>query len=96
MAIIVAMLKEHEWVRMRDIIGRLAATEFERGAYLGCGNRTVQRDIKVLQDEYSAPIEYSKREAAYTLHHKEWLCPKEVLHLHEHRYRIPFWDLPTA
>lgn len=86
MAIIVAMLKEHEWVRMRDIIGRLEATEFERGAYLGCGNRTVQRDVKVLQEEYNAPIEYSKREAAYTLLDREWtfqvpalLNPDELL-----------------
>lgn len=42
MAAIVAMLKEHEWVRMKDIIRRLEATEFEAGAYLACGNRTVQ------------------------------------------------------
>jgi len=86
MAAIVAMLKEHEWVKMKDIIDRLNATEFEAGAYLGCGNRTVQRDIKALQDEYSAPIEYSKSEAAYTLYNKEWtfqvpalLNPDELL-----------------
>lgn len=86
MAAIVAMLKEHEWVRMKDIIRRLEATEFEAGAYLACGNRTVQRDVKVLQDEYSAPIEYSKREAAYTLYNREWtfqvpalLNPDELL-----------------
>lgn len=86
MAIIVAMLKERKWVRMKSIIKRLEATEFERGAYLACGNRTVQRDVKVLQDEYNAPIEYSKREAAYTLYNKEWtfqvpalLNPDELL-----------------
>ena len=72
MATIVAMLKRHEWVKMKDIINRLNATELEDGTYLGCKNRTVQRDIKVLQYEYNAPIEYSKSEAAYTLYNKEW------------------------
>ena len=86
MAIIVAMLKERELVKMRDIIDRLNATDFEDGASLGCGNRTVQRDIKVLQEEYNAPVEYSKSDAAYTLYDKEWtfqvpalLNPDELL-----------------
>ena len=86
MAAIVAMLKEHDLVKMRDIIERLKATELEDGPYLGCGNRTVQRDIKVLQEEYNAPIEYSKSDAAYVLYDKEWtfqvpalLNPDELL-----------------
>lgn len=86
MAIIVAMLKEREWVRMKSIIQRLEATEFEAGAYLGCGNRTIQRDIRILHDEYQAPVEYSRSEAAYTLTDKEWtfqvpalLNPDELL-----------------
>ena len=86
MAIIVAMLKEREWVRMKSIIKHLEATEFESGAYHVCGNRTIQRDIKILHDEYQAPIEYSKREAAYTLKDREWtfqvpalLNPDELL-----------------
>ena len=86
MAIIVTMLKERELVRMKSIIERLEETELKDGAYLGCGNRTIQRDIKILQKEYGAPIEYSRKEAAYILNDKEWsfqvpalLNPDELL-----------------
>lgn len=79
MAIIVTMLKEREWVRMKSIIKRLEETELEGGAYLGCGNRTIQRDIKILQKEYHAPIEYSKSEAAYILYDREWSFPVPAL-----------------
>lgn len=72
MAAIVALLKAHTWVKMKKILNDLDATEFLEGAYLACGNRTIQRDIKALQTEYHAPIEYSKKEAAYTLLDKEW------------------------
>ena len=72
MAAIVALLKKREWVKMREIVRTLDRTEFETGAYLACCNRTIQRDIRVLKEEYQAPVEYSKKEAAYTLTDKEW------------------------
>ena len=72
MAAIVVLLKKREWVTMKKIKEELDATEFTDGAYLACGNRTIQRDIKVLREEYFAPIEYSKSQCAYSLTDKEW------------------------
>ena len=86
MAAIVVLLKKREWVTMKKIKEELDATEFTDGAYLACGNRTIQRDIKVLREEYFAPIEYSKSECAYHLCDSEWtfqvpalLNPDELL-----------------
>ena len=86
MAAIVVLLKKREWVTMKKIKEELDATEFTDGAYLACGNRTIQRDIKVLREEYFAPIEYSKSECAYHLGDPEWtfqvpalLNPDELL-----------------
>lgn len=86
MAEIVAILKKRPWVKMKKIKDTLDATEFTDGAYLACGNRTIQRDIKVLREEYYAPIEYSKSECAYSLLDQEWtfqvpalLNPDELL-----------------
>ena len=86
MAAIVVLLKKREWVTMKKIKEELDATEFTDGAYLACGNRTIQRDIKVLREEYFAPIEYSKSECAYHLCDLEWtfqvpalLNPDELL-----------------
>ena len=86
MAEIVAILKKRPWVTMKKIKDALDATEFTDGAYLACGNRTIQRDIKVLREEYHAPIEYSKSECAYSLLDHEWtfqvpalLNPDELL-----------------
>ena len=73
MAVIVAMLKKKDWVKMKKIQDKLDATEFERGAYLGgCVNRTIQRDIKILREEYGAKITYDRSEAAYHLEDQEW------------------------
>ena len=72
MAAIVAMLKEKDLVKMQEIRKRLDRTEFELGAYMGCVNRTIQRDIRVLKDEYFAPIEYDRHEAAYRLTDPKW------------------------
>lgn len=72
MAAIVVLLKKREWVTMKKIKEELDATEFTDGAYLACGNRTIQRDIKALREEYFAPIEYSKSQCAYSLTDKEW------------------------
>ena len=71
MATIVALLKKKEWVEMGEIKKFLDATEFD-AVYLGCVNRTIQRDIKNLKEEYSAPILYSKSERAYSLQKKDW------------------------
>ena len=86
MAEIVAILKKRPWVKMKKIKDTLDATEFTDGAYLACGNRTIQRNIKVLREEYYAPIEYSKSECAYSLLDQEWtfqvpalLNPDELL-----------------
>lgn len=86
MAAIVVLLKKREWVTMKKIKEELDATEFTDGAYLACGNRTIQRDIKALREEYFAPIEYSKSECAYRLCDPEWtfqvpalLNPDELL-----------------
>lgn len=72
MSAIVALLKKNNSVTMKKIKNELDATEFSEGAYLGCGNRTIQRDIKVLKEEYFAPIEYNKSKCAYLLTDKEW------------------------
>ena len=72
MAAIVTMLKEKDLVKMQEIRRRLDRTEFEPGAYMGCVNRTIQRDIRVLKDEYFAPIEYDRHEAAYRLADQKW------------------------
>ncbi len=72
MALIVTLLKKRSWVKMKTIKNALDATEFSTGAYLGCGNRTIQRDIAALKQEYSAPILYSKRECAYSLTDRDW------------------------
>ena len=81
-----AMLKRQPCVKMKDIVRAFASTEFEAGAYLGCGNRTIQRDIRIWKDEYGAPIEYSKSQCAYRLTDCNWslqlpalLSPEEVL-----------------
>lgn len=86
MAAIVVLLKKREWVTMKKIKEELDTTEFTDGAYLACGNRTIQRDIKALREEYFAPIEYSKSECAYHLCDPEWtfqvpalLNPDELL-----------------
>ncbi|MEI2999955.1 MAG: WYL domain-containing protein [Victivallis sp.] len=72
MALIVTLLKKKSWVKMKTIKNALDATEFSTGAYLGCGNRTIQRDIAALKQEYSAPIIYSKCECAYSLTNRDW------------------------
>ena len=50
MALIVTLLKKRSWVKMKTIKNALDATEFSTGAYLGCGNRTIQRDIGDIQN----------------------------------------------
>ena len=72
MALIVTLLKKKNWVKMKTIKNELDSTEFSTGAYLGCGNRTIQRDIAALKQEYSAPILYSKRKCAYSLTDRDW------------------------
>lgn len=72
MALIVTLLKKKSWVTMKTIKNALDATEFSMGTYLGCGNRTIQRDIAALKQEYSAPIIYSKHECAYSLTNRDW------------------------
>ena len=86
MAAIVTLLKRNEWVKMRTILKHLAATEFEAGMYLGCVERTVQRNIKILKDDYHAPIEYDMHKAAYRLLDPTWtfqipalLSPEQIL-----------------
>ena len=79
MMIIVSMLKEREWVPTKSILERLAPTEYRLGSNLSCCNRTIHRDIKILHDDYKAPIRYSKETAAYKLYDKEWFFPVPAL-----------------
>ena len=72
MAAIVSMLKEHEWVSTKSILMDLEPTFNRRGSNLSCCNRTIQRDIKILREDYKAPIKYSKENAAYKLDDKDW------------------------
>ena len=74
-----AMLKRREWVKMREILRAFDETEFEEGAYLACGRRTIQRDIRILKEEYGAPVEYSKRQCAYRLTDRDWSLQLPVL-----------------
>lgn len=69
---IVELLNSQQWVTMPMILNRLSETEFQSGPYLGCCNRTIQRDIKTLQDEYHAPIAYDRHECAYRLEDRDW------------------------
>ena len=67
-----AMLKRRRWVTMKEFLREFADTEIEAGADLSCVNRTVQRNIRILKDEYGAPIEYSKSQCAYHLTDRDW------------------------
>ena len=74
MALIVTLLKKKNWVKMKTIKNELDSTEFSTGAYLGCGNRTIQRDIAALKQEWRS-VDGSRVDRTILLRRKDYRVP---------------------
>lgn len=79
LARIVAMLKQSDNITLDKILECFRATEYENGALLTCGAKTVYRDLKILRDEYNCPLEYNAKRLGYTLMDKRWDFPAPAL-----------------
>ena len=69
---LVAMMKENRYPN-HNMLEKAMQREDIAGAY-NISQKTIQRDVKMLREEYNAPIEYCSKNRGYSLIDPDWSC----------------------
>lgn len=76
MSRIVAALKQSDNVTQKRLLDLFAETEMDtHGPLLTCGEKTLQRDLRILREEFGCPFEYDRSMRVYTLSDRQWSFP---------------------
>ena len=73
----VSELKQNKYPNTKNFAEKLRKLDIYENQNISCTAKTIQRDLKVLKDEYNAPIEYNTEYRGYYLLHHGWTfqCP---------------------
>lgn len=69
---LVAQLKENRGLNCTTFANDLLELDISKNINIACGRKTILRDIKLLKEEYGAPIEFDRQSNSYHLKHKGW------------------------
>jgi len=73
---IVALLKQERNVTQKRMLEVLAETEYDTaGPLLTCGEKTLQRDLRILREEFDCPLDYDRSTRVYVFDSKYWTLP---------------------
>lgn len=74
---LVAELKENRYPSATRFAAKLCAEDINENNNTACTAKTIQRDIKVLKENFGAPIDYDYKQQGYYLTHHGWNfeCP---------------------
>lgn len=74
---IVAELKQNNYPNSRSLCEKFRRADIEDNLNISCTERTVQRDIEVLKNDFNAPIEFDSSINGYFLADNDWElnCP---------------------
>jgi len=77
MIMLVAELKQNKYPNTESFARKLHDIDIYENKNIACTPKTIQRDIKVLKEEYNAPIEFDTEQRGYYLKHHGWnfQCP---------------------
>ena len=67
-----AELKKNNYPNSRSFAEKLKESDLWDETNINCCNKTIQRDIKVLKEEFNAPIGYDYERKGYYLKHHGW------------------------
>ena len=76
---LIAELKENRYPNCNSFSEKLKKADIDENLNLSCTPKTVQRDIKLLKEEYDAPIEYDSEIKGYYLAHHGWSFNAPIL-----------------
>ena len=70
-------LKQNKYPNTKSFAEKLWNMDIDENENISCTSKTIQRDLKVLKEEYGAPIEYDSERRGYYLLHHGWCfhCP---------------------
>ena len=69
---LVGELKQNRYPNCTSFAKKLRESDIDENLNLSCSPKTIQRDIKLLKEEYDAPIEYDSEYRGYYLKHHGW------------------------
>ena len=69
---LVAELKKNNYPNSRTFAEKLRNSDLYDETNIKCCNKTIQRDIKMLKEEFNAPIDYDFERKGYYLKHHGW------------------------
>ena len=74
----VAQLKENRYPNCASFAAELREADISENRNLACTAKTIQRDIKVLKDEFDCPLIFDQEHNGYCLKHHGWdfKCPQ--------------------
>jgi predicted DNA-binding transcriptional regulator YafY len=74
---IVAEIKQNNYPNCQTLADKFRRADVEQNMNIGCGKRTVQRDIDILKRDFNAPIEFDPSQNGYYLKNSCWefSCP---------------------
>lgn len=76
---LVSELKQNRYPNCQSFAEKLLASEFSDNVNIACGPKTIYRDIKILKEDFSAPIEFDSGRNGYYLTHHGWNFEYPVL-----------------
>lgn len=74
----VAQLKENRYPNCNTFAAELREADTSENRNLACTSKTIQRDIKVLKEEFDCPLSFDHEHHGYCLKHHGWdfKCPQ--------------------
>ncbi len=74
---IAAMLKENRYPNSESLQKEFHRIAIENGINIECSQKTILRDMKVLEHEFDCPLAFDRRRNGYYLKHHGWdfICP---------------------
>ena len=69
---LVGELKQNRYPNCSSFAKKLREADIDENLNLSCTPKTIQRDVKLLKEEYSAPIGYDSEHNGYYLKHHGW------------------------
>lgn len=75
---LVAQLKENRYPNCASFAADMRKADIEENLNLSCTTKTIFRDIQLLKDDFSAPIDFDKSRNGYYLTRRDWnfSCPQ--------------------
>lgn len=74
---LVAAMKEKRYPNAVSFSERLRKEDINENRNISCTAKTIQRDIRILKDDFNAPIDFDREKNGYYLKHSGWefQCP---------------------